>query len=113
MNFSNILRGLSLTFLLCSSFGCFKRDASNAEPSAPAVEENLAVEEELPPGVKDVQVARVQQALNKNGAEIDVDGVIGQQTRAAIRKFQKANGLKVTGRIDDLTMEKLGFTASK
>jgi peptidoglycan hydrolase-like protein with peptidoglycan-binding domain len=53
-------------------------------------------------------VMAVQEALNKNGAKLKIDGLMGKQTRAAIRAYQKANGLKATGRADKATMAKLG-----
>jgi hypothetical protein len=37
-----------------------------------------------------------------------VDGVIGAQTRSAIRAFERDNGLRVDGRIDDQLLETLG-----
>ena len=36
-----------------------------------------------------------------------VDGRMGTRTRMAIRKFQKSKGLKVTGRIDSITLSAL------
>ncbi len=49
----------------------------------------------------------LQEALNKHGATLKVDGHIGPATRAAIKKFQAANGLKATGHADKATMAKL------
>jgi peptidoglycan hydrolase-like protein with peptidoglycan-binding domain len=53
-------------------------------------------------------VKSVQTALNKNGAALKVDGKMGPSTRAALKKYQSANGLKATGRVDDATKTKLG-----
>jgi peptidoglycan hydrolase-like protein with peptidoglycan-binding domain len=53
-------------------------------------------------------VKAVQTALNKNGATLKVDGKMGPGTRAALKKYQTANGLKATGRVDDATKTKLG-----
>lgn len=50
----------------------------------------------------------VQTALNKNGASLKVDGKMGKGTRAALKDYQKANGLPQTGRVDDATKTKLG-----
>jgi len=55
------------------------------------------------------QVMAMQEALNKNGAKLTVDGFRGKQTRAALRNFQKANGLKVTGTLNKSTKAKLGL----
>ena len=53
-------------------------------------------------------VVALQEALNKNGAKLAVDGLMGKMTRAALRTYQKANGLKVTGVADKATKAKLG-----
>jgi peptidoglycan hydrolase-like protein with peptidoglycan-binding domain len=53
------------------------------------------------------RVEEIQAALNKDGAQLAIDGVYGPKTRAAIEDFQKKNDLKVTGRADQETMRKL------
>lgn len=53
------------------------------------------------------EVKKVQEVLIKDGAKIKADGIMGKHTRAAIKAFQKKNNLKVTGRLDKETMEKL------
>ncbi len=51
----------------------------------------------------------VQEALARRGYYTgQVDGVIGPQTRSAIREFQRDNGLAVTGRITPELLETLG-----
>jgi peptidoglycan hydrolase-like protein with peptidoglycan-binding domain len=55
------------------------------------------------------KVMAMQEALNKNGAKLTVDGLMGKKTRIALRSYQKANGLKVTGALDKSTMAKLGL----
>jgi hypothetical protein len=54
------------------------------------------------------QVKAVQTALNKEGYKVAVDGKMGKQTRGALTKFQKANGLPATGKADSGTLKKLG-----
>ncbi|MEX0805411.1 MAG: peptidoglycan-binding domain-containing protein [Candidatus Binatia bacterium] len=55
-------------------------------------------------------VKKAQEALKDKGHNPgSMDGVIGPQTRQAIRAFQNANGLKVTGRLDTETADKLGI----
>ena len=61
-------------------------------------------------GSKGDDVKQVQQALKDLGYDLgekDVDGIIGKDTVAAIKAFQKANGLKVTGIIDEKTLATL------
>lgn len=51
---------------------------------------------------------QVQKALAQAGYyKGKVDGIVGKRTRAAIRAFQTANGLKVDGRVGPMTWEKL------
>ena len=57
----------------------------------------------------DPAVSALQEALNKNGAKLKVDGLMGGKTKSALKKYQKANGLKVTGMADDSTKMKLGM----
>lgn len=45
----------------------------------------------------------VQKWLNKHGANLIVDGKVGRNTRQAIRDFQTAHGLKVTGTVNSAT----------
>ena len=54
-------------------------------------------------------VKKAQEALKNKGHDPgSTDGVMGPQTRHAIKAFQSANGLKETGRLDPETAEKLG-----
>lgn len=50
----------------------------------------------------------VQTALNKNGANLTVDGRMGPKTAAALKAFQKANKLAPTGYADPKTRAALG-----
>jgi His-Xaa-Ser repeat protein HxsA len=56
-------------------------------------------------------VVRVQAALMRRGYfKGDIDGVLGPKTRDAIIAYQKAQGLKQTGRMDVDTLTKLGIS---
>lgn len=55
-------------------------------------------------------VESFQRALVRDGAKISVDGVCGKSTIDALRTFQKAHGLKVTGMPDPETVKALGVT---
>ncbi len=50
----------------------------------------------------------LQEALNKQGIVVKVDGVLNEETRAAIRKYQSQHHLPVTGEPDKATLDKLG-----
>ena len=54
-------------------------------------------------------VATAQQSLHDKGIyHARVDGLLGPRTRAGIRRYQKSEGLPVTGRLDAETAGKLG-----
>ena len=62
-------------------------------------------------GQQEVRLA--QEALKNQGHDPGpVDGIMGAQTRQALREFQSANGLKQTGRLDAQTKEKLNIESS-
>ncbi len=70
--------------------------------------ENIPVPKPQLPVLDSSLVLQIQQGLNRFGYEgIDVDGVIGNQTRNAIRKFQERYRLEVTGEPNDETVRKL------
>jgi len=50
------------------------------------------------------RVEEIQTALAKGGEQIAVDGIWGPKTTAAVRDFQKAHNLKVTGHLDHETL---------
>ncbi len=58
-------------------------------------------------GDKSPYVADLQNMLIKKGAKITADGAFGPRTEQAVKDFQKANGLPVTGTIDTDTLNKL------
>ena len=65
----------------------------------------------LPPraSASEHDVKRVQETLRDKGYDPGpIDGVMGSQTRAAIRQYQKAENLPVTGHLDGETAGKLG-----
>jgi peptidoglycan hydrolase-like protein with peptidoglycan-binding domain len=60
------------------------------------------------------KVEAIQQALVDAGYDIGptgVDGVFGRNTRNAVIKYQKANGVKQTGNVGPVTAGKLGVEA--
>lgn len=61
------------------------------------------------PGKESTNVMAVQLALARRGISSGpIDGVVGSQTRAALRVFQKQEGLAVTGWMDERTVTRLG-----
>jgi len=56
----------------------------------------------------------VQEALNDAGYDCGTpDGISGKNTKAAIKKYQKDNDLKVTGKINKTLLKSLGITVTK
>ena len=60
-------------------------------------------------GHKGYRTAAMQKALNANGADLNGDGEFGLKTQAALRAFQKAAGLPITGKGDAATLAALGL----
>jgi peptidoglycan hydrolase-like protein with peptidoglycan-binding domain len=59
------------------------------------------------------EIESVQDELHQRGyLKTRATGVVDEKTREALRKYQGDNGLPVSGRIDDETMEKLGVGAT-
>jgi peptidoglycan hydrolase-like protein with peptidoglycan-binding domain len=53
-------------------------------------------------------IRRAQERLNRLGYPVaETDGVVGPETRTAIRNFQRDKGLNATGELDDQTLEAL------
>jgi peptidoglycan hydrolase-like protein with peptidoglycan-binding domain len=54
-------------------------------------------------------IERLQKALKDNGHDPGpIDGVNGPRTAAALKAYQKAQGIEATGRLDEATVAKLG-----
>lgn len=53
-------------------------------------------------------VKQVQQKLSQSGHQLQVDGIMGPKTQAALKDYQQQKGLKATGRLDQQTMASLG-----
>jgi Putative peptidoglycan binding domain len=60
-------------------------------------------------GNEDRKVISIQRRLVRAGylERDDVDGEYGPKTTQAVRRFQRENDLRVTGKVDDRTWEKL------
>lgn len=58
--------------------------------------------------LSEATVKALQEALNKQGIAIRTDGVMNDETRNAIRKYQSQHHLPVTGDADKATLDKLG-----
>lgn len=58
------------------------------------------------------EMQKIQSALNQKGERVKVDGIWGPQTAEAVRDFQKKNGLRPSGQLDNETLQKLDVASS-
>ena len=64
----------------------------------------------LSPGDSGPAVAALRDVLrNRHAFTIEVDGIFGERTEAAVRQFQAEEGLVVDGIADPATLNALGF----
>lgn len=107
-----ILRTL-FVIVICGFFlastGLFNSFAAQSRKQAPRHAQRSTSKAKATKPASNQRVRAVQKALNKEGFKLKVDGLMGKHTRAAIKKFQKENGLKVTGKPDAATLVKLGI----
>lgn len=84
-----------------------KKNATAKRPSA-TVSDGLdpvrGGQKTLKRGVRGLDVAAAQKALNRDGAGLKTDGRFGSKTDVAVRAYQKKHGLKVDGMIGPETM---------
>jgi peptidoglycan hydrolase-like protein with peptidoglycan-binding domain len=80
-----------------------------ALPSVAPTSSGLSLTTASPSAFDRDMVVRIQSGLKERfgEAEIDVDGVFGDQTRNALKRFQSFFDLDPTGEIDARTLEKL------
>jgi peptidoglycan hydrolase-like protein with peptidoglycan-binding domain len=72
------------------------------------------VTEENPSGMTADEVRAAQQKLAAEGYDVrPSEGAITNDFRAAVREFQKDNGLVITGSLDSETAELLSINVSK
>lgn len=58
-------------------------------------------------------IRQVQQQLSQKGHDVSADGMMGPKTQAALKKFQKQEGLQATGKLDQQTLTALGIGESQ
>ena len=76
------------------------------KPQAPTATTSIRKAQEL---LKDT-TSRVQKLLTEKGFDPHgVDGIMGPNTRAALRRLQKSQGLPKSGNLDDKTLRALGI----
>ncbi len=78
--------------------------AAFAQATPPPAAASIALSEPI--------IKALQEALNKQGIAVKVDGVLNDETRAAIKKYQSQHHVPVTGEPDKATLDKLGVRQS-
>lgn len=91
---------VAATFLLA---GALPGMAAFAQTTPPAASTAAVLSEPV--------IKSLQEALNKQGFATKTDGILSDETRAAIRKYQTQHHLPVTGEPDKATLDKLGVAA--
>lgn len=87
------------------------RSAESSDPGKAGQSSRSASQSQGMSSQQDVRQA--QEALKNQGHDPGpVDGVMGSQTRQALRAFQSKNGLKQTGMLDAETKQKLNIDSS-
>jgi peptidoglycan hydrolase-like protein with peptidoglycan-binding domain len=79
----------------------------------PSIQQPNAAGKMKPTAVNLAPTKALQASLNRNGAAIAVDGMMGPKTTAAIKDFQRAYGLRVTGTADTPTRDALDYADSR
>ena len=94
-------------FALCSLFAITSLSCTEAEREELAKTAKLK-EQKIELDISRVSTKEIQTALKNAGFyPRPIDGVMGPQTKEAIRSFQKENGLKADGIIGKKTWSKL------
>lgn len=62
-------------------------------------------------GARGTRVIQVQRALKRRGYRVIANGKFGPMTHAAVRRFQRDTGLRVTGSVGPQTWNALGLNA--
>ena len=89
----------------CSTFRGLQEDAKTA---AYKMKGMFSKQNKFTPS--NAQVRKTQEHLRSRGYQPGrPDGLMGPQTISALRRYQSANGLTVTGKVDSDTLDSLGI----
>jgi peptidoglycan hydrolase-like protein with peptidoglycan-binding domain len=108
---TKVLRASIVVGILSSSFLSLAFDSTGGQSMEDKLNLKIKKNEQLHrlPDFRDrdvsvsndrIVIKRVQRELNNNGFQLKVDGNIGQETRRALSRFQKEQGLVETGYIN-------------
>ena len=97
--------------LLAAAFLAAIATFAGGDIGYPALAQTAAPPAAMPAGPSWATIRALQEALNKQGIAVKTDGVLGEETRAAIKQYQSQHHLPVTGEPDKATLDKLGVAA--
>jgi len=107
MTMKSLVRTVALALVVAASTlamtGVVDNFAAFAQTAAPSASAPLSA----------ATIKALQEALNKQGIAVKVDGVLGDETRAAIRSYQTQHHLPVSGEPDGATLDKLGVAKER
>ena len=101
-----------LTLLVALSVGAFGRNAQPSQADTNQTTNADAAAKKRGPVFRATkeQIKQAQTLLKQRGLYGgDATGKLDDTTRAALRKFQEAEGLRVTGTLNRVTLEKMGI----
>jgi peptidoglycan hydrolase-like protein with peptidoglycan-binding domain len=88
-------------------------DAAARHEEARRDDEEGGAAARAPEDVRPATVRRAQSTLDRLGYPVrHIDGQMGEETRTAIRNFQRDRGLNATGELDEDTLSKLDADSS-
>jgi hypothetical protein len=91
----------------------FAAALASLSPNLPAMAQTTSAPAPAAAALSEPTVRALQEALRKQGISVTVSGVLNDETRAAIRKYQSLHHLPVTGEPDKATLAKLGVAVQQ
>ena len=90
-----------------------ERRQSDPNLTRPGQQDVPGINQKGTPELSKNDMRAVEEALQTKGYKPGkIDGIANDETRAAIRAFQKDNGLPMSGMVDQKTADRLGVTIS-
>ena len=90
-----------------------ERRQSDPNLTRPGQQDVPGINQKGTPELSKNDMRAVEEALQTKGYKPGkIDGIANDETRAAIRAFQKDNGLTMSGMVDQKTADRLGVTLS-
>ena len=99
--------------LALSAGSGWAEDAHHPAPGATAQKPATPPTAATAAALSELTIRALQEALAKQGITVKVDGVLSDETRAAIRQYQTQHHIPVTGEPDKATLDKLGVARTQ